>query len=167
VTGYKHYGIEVGQVYARADGTPGRLTVRDVLTFAEVDDVVVFDETQGEERRIDAFKLAKVQYYLVDFSSGDEKRELLRALRTGEARPDQQRLISQLFQAQATTLQEQQIHSRRGQFVVDHAEWRCLEDPREGKRTWLALRVAPDVDLCCKGFRAKALDEAIRAHDAT
>lgn len=41
---YQRYGIAVGQVYARADGAAGRLIVRDVATFAEVNDVVVYDE---------------------------------------------------------------------------------------------------------------------------
>jgi hypothetical protein len=40
------------------------LTVRDVETYSDCDDVVVFDEIQGIERRIDAFKLAKVRYSL-------------------------------------------------------------------------------------------------------
>lgn len=61
---YQRYGIEVGQVYVPADGSKNRLTVRNVVTYAECDDVVVFDEAQGLERRIDAFKLAKVRYSL-------------------------------------------------------------------------------------------------------
>ena len=61
---YLRYGIEPGQVYVRADGTAGRLIVLDVETYADCDDVVVFDEVQGVERRIDAFKLAKVRYCL-------------------------------------------------------------------------------------------------------
>lgn len=61
---YQRYGIAVGQVYAPADGSQNRLTVRDVETYADCDDVVVFDEAQGIERRIDAFKLAKVRYRL-------------------------------------------------------------------------------------------------------
>jgi nucleoside-triphosphatase THEP1 len=61
---YKRYGIEVGQVYVPADGSKNRLTVRDVETYSDCDDVVVFDEIQGIERRIDAFKLAKVRYSL-------------------------------------------------------------------------------------------------------
>jgi hypothetical protein len=61
---YKRYGIEVGQVYVPADGSNNRLTVRDIETYADCDDVVVFDEAQGIERRIDAFKLARVRYSL-------------------------------------------------------------------------------------------------------
>lgn len=61
---YQRYGIAVGQVYVPADGSQNRLTVRDVETYADCDDVVVFDEAQGIERRIDAFKLAKVRYSL-------------------------------------------------------------------------------------------------------
>jgi hypothetical protein len=64
VKAYQRYGIAVGQVYVPADGSKNRLTVRDVETFADCDDVVVFDEAQGNERRIDAFKLAKVRYSL-------------------------------------------------------------------------------------------------------
>ena len=62
---WKRHGIAVGQVYVPADGSPNRLTVRDVTTHADCDDVVVFDEVQGTERRIDAFKLAKVRYSLL------------------------------------------------------------------------------------------------------
>lgn len=65
MSAYKRYGIEVGQVYVPADGSKNRLTVRDVETYADCDDVVVFDEVQGVERRIDAFKLAKVRYSLL------------------------------------------------------------------------------------------------------
>lgn len=62
---YRRYGIEVGQVYVPADGSKNRLIVRDVVTFADCDDIVVFDEDQGVERRIDAFKLAMVRYSLL------------------------------------------------------------------------------------------------------
>ena len=61
---YQRYGIEPKQVYVPADGSKNRLTVVDVETFADADDVVVFDEVQGKERRIDAFKLAMVRYCL-------------------------------------------------------------------------------------------------------
>ena len=64
VPAYKRYGIEPNQVYVPADGSKNRLTVVDVEKFADVDDVVVFDEVQGKERRIDAFKLAMVRYTL-------------------------------------------------------------------------------------------------------
>ncbi len=62
---WKRYGIAVGQVYVPADGSSNRLTVRDVEAYADCDDVVVFDEVQGTERRIDAFKLAMVRYSLL------------------------------------------------------------------------------------------------------
>ncbi len=62
---YQQYGIARGQVYVPADGSKNRLVVRDVTTLAEVDDVIVFDEGQGIERTIDAFKLAMVRYALV------------------------------------------------------------------------------------------------------
>lgn len=162
---YKQLGIEPGQVYARADGAPGRVIVRDVTTCAEVDDVIVYDEVLQEERRIDAFKLAKVRYYLVDFSSGDEKRELLRALRDGDASPNQQRRMAQLVEAMQRTMQEQKDDVRRGRFIVDNGEWRCHEDPRDGKRTWLSVRVAADADLSCKAMRGSALDAAIQAEN--
>lgn len=64
MSAHRQYGIEVGQVYVPADGSKNRLTVRDVTTYADYDDVVVFDEAQGVERRIDAFKLAMVCYRL-------------------------------------------------------------------------------------------------------
>lgn len=61
---YQKYGIVVGQVYVPADGSKNRLIVRDVETFDVCGDVVVFDENQNKERRIDAFKLAMVRYTL-------------------------------------------------------------------------------------------------------
>lgn len=61
---YQRYGIAVGQIYVPADGSQSQLIVRDVETYADCDDVVVFDERQGIELRIDAFKLAKVRYCL-------------------------------------------------------------------------------------------------------
>lgn len=64
MSAYQRYGIEVGQVYVPADGSKNRLTVRDVETYAGCGDVVVFDEAQGIEHRIDAFKLAIARYSL-------------------------------------------------------------------------------------------------------
>jgi hypothetical protein len=61
---YQRYGIALDQVYVPADGSKNRLIVKDVEEYAEVGDVIVFDEAQGELRRIDAFKLAKVRYQL-------------------------------------------------------------------------------------------------------
>ncbi len=163
MNGYKRYGIEPGQVYARADGAPGHLLVRDVTSYADVDDVVVYDEFQQEERRIDAFKLAKVRYYLVDFTSGEEKRELLQALLDGNASPNQQRRLFQLFTAMQSTLDAQKADARRGRFAVERGEWRRHDDDQDGLRTWLCLRVSDHADLSCKGTRALALDAAIRA----
>lgn len=57
-------GIENGQVYVPADGSKNELLVVDCETYADVDDVVVFDKLQQKERRIDAFKLAMVRYTL-------------------------------------------------------------------------------------------------------
>jgi hypothetical protein len=60
------FGVEVGQVYVPADGSKNKLTVKDVDTYADSGDVIVFDEIQQIERRISAFKLAKVRYSLVE-----------------------------------------------------------------------------------------------------
>ena len=66
------YGIEEGQRYIRADGARGVLTVIDTKTFAHCDDVVVTDES-GDERRIDAFKLAMVRYSIEEsWQSGEQ-----------------------------------------------------------------------------------------------
>lgn len=62
---YKHYGIAVGQVYEPADGSGYRLTVVDVETHSDCDDVIVRDELTQQERRIDCFKLAMVRYCLI------------------------------------------------------------------------------------------------------
>jgi hypothetical protein len=157
------YSIEPGQVYARMDGGPGRVVVRDVSTFAEADDVVIYDELNDEERRVSAFNLAKTRYYLVDFSNGDTQRDLLHALRNGQANEEQQRKAAQLFLSMRGAMEEQRPDVRRGRFIVDNGEWRYLEDDRDGKRTWLCIRVAPDADLSCKGTRASALDQAMAA----
>jgi len=162
---YERYGIEVGQVYVPADGSHNCLVVRDVHTYADRDDVVVFDEHRQEERRIDAYKLARVRYYLADFKAGEGKLELMRALREGRATASQQQRIAQLFQAMQSAMGEQQADVRRGRFMVDHGEWRYLDNEREGKRTWLCARVAPDADLSCKGTRARELDAAIDLHE--
>ena len=66
----ERFGIEVGQVYYAADGSDHTLEVVDTTTFADCDDVVC-KETVGEAtmlntRRIDAFKLARVRYYLCE-----------------------------------------------------------------------------------------------------
>lgn len=164
-TAYERYGIEPGQVYVPADGSLNCLIVRDVLTHADRDDVVVFDEQLQEEQRIDAYKLARVHYYLADFRDSEDKREMLRALREGRASAQQQQRLAQLFHAMQSVVEEQRADVRRGRFIVDHGEWRYLDDEREGKRTWLCARVAPDADLSCKGTRASELDAAIRQHD--
>lgn len=56
------YGIKNGQIYQSSSG--GHVQVIDCETFASCDDAVIRDEA-GEERRIDAFKLAMVRYSLV------------------------------------------------------------------------------------------------------
>jgi len=64
------YGIKVGQVYAAADGAEHMVEVVDTSTFADCDDVVIKESIGGltlsGTRRIDAFKLARVRYYLLD-----------------------------------------------------------------------------------------------------
>ncbi len=64
---YVKYEISVGQIYAQADDPRQRpaLTVLDVLTYADVDDVVVMN-ISGVTYRIDCFKLAKVRYNLLN-----------------------------------------------------------------------------------------------------
>lgn len=158
---YQRYDIQVGQVYKPTDGSRNRLIVRDVLKHAERGDVVVFDEAQQEERRIDAYKLARVRYYLADIAEGQNKQELLHALREGRADPQQQHLLAQLFRAMENAMDEQRADVRRGRFIVDSGEWRRQDDPQEGKATWLCVRVRPDADLSCKGTRAAELDLAI------
>ena len=60
------YGVKVGQLYKAADGVSGTYLVVDTDTYADVDDVVVFSVERETHRRIDAFKLARVRYYLVE-----------------------------------------------------------------------------------------------------
>lgn len=60
---YLKYGIAKGQMWEPADGSRAVVEVTDVDTYADCGDVVVKDH-QGVERRIDAFKLAKVRYKL-------------------------------------------------------------------------------------------------------
>jgi hypothetical protein len=63
------YGVEVGQIYLAADGRKCGHLVTDVTTYAHCDDVVTtpFLESGWKKsgNRIDAFKLARVRYYLV------------------------------------------------------------------------------------------------------
>lgn len=63
--GYERYGIAVGQVYAQADDSGSTVTVIDVETYADCDDVVVFYAPEDRSYRIDCFKLAMVRYYLL------------------------------------------------------------------------------------------------------
>jgi hypothetical protein len=64
------YGVETGQIYVAADGSKGGYVVTDAVTFADCDDVLVQGFTAsgvyGDARRIDAFKLARVRYALVE-----------------------------------------------------------------------------------------------------
>lgn len=61
---YERYGVAVGQVYVPADRSKNRLVVVDVKTHEDCGDVVVYDEVQATQRRIDAFKLARARYCL-------------------------------------------------------------------------------------------------------
>jgi len=63
---YEKYGIAVGQKYGRADGSKGFVSVLDVETYADCDDVVIFDPTENRTYRIDCFKLAMVRYFLLE-----------------------------------------------------------------------------------------------------
>lgn len=64
------YGVKNGQIYVSASdlgrgvAKKHRVKVVDVEKYKFCDDVVIKDLTTGEERRIDAFKLAKVRYSL-------------------------------------------------------------------------------------------------------
>lgn len=63
------YGVADGQIYLAADGSRSGHVVVDAHRFAMVNDVIVwpFDATTFyQERRIDAFKLARVRYYLAE-----------------------------------------------------------------------------------------------------
>lgn len=67
----ERYGIKVGQIYHRADGTHEHtLEVVDITTHADCDDVLVKETIGGltlaAPRRIDAFKLARVRYYFCE-----------------------------------------------------------------------------------------------------
>ena len=57
------YGIENGQIYDRADGEDDSVVVVDCDTYSFCDDVVIRDKF-GNDRRIDAWKLAKCRYTL-------------------------------------------------------------------------------------------------------
>lgn len=161
---YERYDIQVGQVYVPTDGTRNRLIVRDVLMHVERGEVVVYDEFLKDERLVDAYRLARARHYLVDVPGDNNKLELLRAHREGRAEPEQQQLLVQLFTAMENAMSGQREDVLRGRHLVDNGEWRYLEDEREGKRTWLCVRVRPDADLSCQGTRAAELDLAISRH---
>lgn len=167
MTAIERYGIVLGQVYVPADGSKGRLIVRDIHSYADVDDVVVYDELQGKERRIDAFKLSTVRYRLAEHSTFEERKALIGQLRAGEADHDQQARAAQLILALASQLDAQAADVRRGKYVVENAEWRTLNDEQDGLRTWLSVRVKDGANLDCKAFRALALDEVIARDNRT
>lgn len=156
---YQRYGIAVGQIYEPASGARGRIVVRDVETYADCGDVVVFDEAQGIERRIDAFKLAMVRYCLVDVEEEADKREMLQAMREGRASPEQQKRMASVLQAMEEDMNFQLYYARRGKYVGDHGE---LHTEPDGKQTWLCVRVvAPGAALDNRASRMMALDAAI------
>lgn len=161
MTAARRHGIRVGQVYVPVDGSKNRLTVRDIETHADCEDVVVFDERQGEERRIDAFKLAGERYRLTDESTPQEREALMAKLRAGSASADEMHRAADVLRGLQLQVHELEADARRGRYAVESGEWRTLEDERDGRRTWLAVRVADKADLSCKAFRALALDQAI------
>lgn len=63
-------GILVGQIFHAADGSNVTVQVVDTSTYRDVDDVVIRISYDGgntwlaDTRRIDAFKLSQVRYYL-------------------------------------------------------------------------------------------------------
>jgi hypothetical protein len=161
------YGIRPGQVYERADGSPGRVIVRDVFSLEEVDDVIVYDEARGTEYRIDAFKLAKVRYCLAVVSTAEERHALMLALQTGTASPEDQRRAGEMLRAQQERIASLEADARRGRHAVKYGEWRRHEDEIDGRMTWLAVRVAGRADLSCEAMRANALDLAIEEQART
>lgn len=156
-------GIREGQVYAPADGSQNRLVVRDVTTYEACDDVVVFDRTQGIERRIDAFKLAVSRYTLVDESTPEERRKLLAALQAGTATEAEQHKAADLLQVLQGQVETLTPAARRGEHLVEHGAWHRDDSPQDGPRAWLAVRVADTADLSCKPFRERAVDQAIES----
>lgn len=65
MTRIERYGIKVGQVYDRADGADAPVVVTDTTSHADVDDVVIeYVNGTPNPHRIDAFKLARVRYFL-------------------------------------------------------------------------------------------------------
>lgn len=157
----ERYGISAGQVYVPADGSKGCLIVRNVHLYADVGDVVVYDELQDKHYRIDAFKLAKVRYQLSAQCTEGERLALVKSLRAGEAASQEQTRAADLIEALAAQVAAMQADARRGKHLVDNAEWRTLENEQGGTRTWLSVQVRGGADLSCKAFRALAVDEVI------
>lgn len=160
-TAAARYGIREGQVYIPADGSKNRLVVRDVTTYAAVDDVVVFDEAQGAERRIDAFKLAMVRYCLTDESTSQEREALVAALQAGTATEAQQHQAADVLRVLQAQLKSMEPAARRGQHLVEHGAWHQDDSAQDGRRTWLAVRVGDTANLSCKPFRELAVDQAM------
>lgn len=163
---YQRYGIRPGQVYEPADGSKRRIIVRDVQTYAHLDDVIAVDEKLGTEILIDAYKLAKVRYCLVDTSTPDERQALRQALWTGHANFEEQQRAAELLQVLQDKVQAMEADARRGRHAVQFGEWRTSAgDGQDPQRTYLAVRVQDGADLSCKAFRALALDQAIASQD--
>lgn len=160
---HQRYGIRPGQVYVPADGSTGRLVVRDVETYATQDDVVVFSERLGRETRIDAFKLANVRYCLTDTSTAHERQAVMQDLISGQATLQQQQLAADLLRMLQAEVHALAPDARRGRHVVEFGEWRTSGKGDEPWRTYLAVFVQDGADLSCKAMRALALDDAIQA----
>lgn len=159
---YQRYGISVGQDYVPADGSKNTLTVRDVEKYADCGDVVVLDELRNEERRIDAFKLARARYRLADTSTAEERRALMPALHSGTATAEYQKRAAALLQVLLDAMQAMELDARRGRYVAEFSTWhRRTDELRDETRTWLCVRVKDDADLSCKALREMALDHAM------
>lgn len=70
------HGIEVGQLYQRADGADEVLEVVDTATYRHCSDVVVRDIQKDYRFRIDAFKLAVTRYTFTGYYVQDTEDQL-------------------------------------------------------------------------------------------
>lgn len=70
------HGIEVHQLYQRADGTDEVLEVVDTTTYRHCSDVVVRDIQKDYRFRIDAFKLAVTRYTFTGYYVQDADGQL-------------------------------------------------------------------------------------------
>lgn len=155
------YGIEVGQVYAARDGRKPAVTVEGVENL-DKGAVTAREAGAGRLRNIPAYVLAEEGYYLTDFATGDSKAKLLQQLEEGEASPEQQKHVAELFKALQSLVEYQKVEARRGRLLVESGQWRRLET-EEGLQTWLALEVEPGADLSSVGSREDAVDRLLNS----